>query len=83
MLIPCPHCGPRPMAEFTYGGAALTRPENPSLADRPDPEWDAFVYERVNPAGPHEECWFHAAACRGWFRLTRDTRTNQCLETQA
>src|SRR3546814_8270426 len=29
MLIPCPHCGPRDVGEFTYGGDATK--------ERPDP----------------------------------------------
>ena len=68
------------MAEFTYGGAALTRPENASLEELPGAEWDAFVYQRTNPSGPHREYWFHAAACRTWFTVTRDTVTHECLE---
>ena len=70
------------MSEFTYGGAVLTAP-----ADLPDPGaeaapgagWDAHVYLRDNPAGPHRELWYHAAACRQWFEVTRDTRTNDLL----
>ena len=25
-LLPCPHCGPRDVAEFRYGGQILTQP---------------------------------------------------------
>lgn len=80
MLIPCPCCGDRPVAEFTYGGTAIRRPSSATLADeRPTADWDVYLYARDNPAGPHDELWFHAIACRVWFRLTRDTRTNRCL----
>ena len=39
----------------------------------------AFVYLRENPAGPHDELWFHGAGCRQWFRVRRDTRTHEIL----
>ena len=70
------------MAEFTYGGADVTRPAaalplDPSAA--PDADPNDFVYRRDNPAGPHRELWFHAAGCRRWFAVTRDTRTNAFL----
>ncbi len=75
MLIPCPHCGPRDLAEFTYGGDA-TKP-------RPDPEtapragWDAYVFGRDNPRGRHVEYWHHGQGCRLWLRVTRDTVTHR------
>src|SRR3546814_7288176 len=51
MLIPCPHCGPRDIGEFTYGGDAMK--------ERPDPgsaiaaAWCTYVFNRVNPRGRH------------------------------
>jgi sarcosine oxidase subunit delta len=76
MLIPCPWCGPRAQTEFTYGGdATLTRPAVDALVDA----WTDFVYRRDNPAGPHDELWFHGAGCRQWFRVRRDTRTHEIL----
>ena len=68
--IPCPHCGPRPHTEFTFGGE-----------DRPvratDPEADfARVYLAENEAGPRRERWFHALGCRTWFAVRRDTTTD-------
>jgi heterotetrameric sarcosine oxidase delta subunit len=63
--------------EFTYGGdATLTRP----AIDASVEAWAAFVYLRDNPAGPHDEFWFHAAGCRQWFRVRRDTRTHEILD---
>jgi sarcosine oxidase subunit delta len=35
------------------------------------------VYLRNNPAGPHEELWYHGFGCRGWLRVARDTRTHE------
>ena len=78
LLIPCPWCGPRAQSEFTYGGdATLRRP----AVDAPAEAWVAFVYRRDNSAGPHDELWLHSAGCRQWFRVRRDTRTHEILET--
>ena len=76
LLIPCPWCGPRAQVEFTYGGdATLQRPATDASVEA----WAAFVYQRANPAGPHDELWFHGAGCRQWFRVRRDTRTHDIL----
>lgn len=80
MRIPCPTCGPRALAEFSYGGAALDRPPAPAAASpETDAAWDDFVYRRDNPAGATREFWFHVAGCRRWFAATRDTRTLEFL----
>lgn len=76
LLIPCPWCGPRAQLEFTYGGDATVERPAP---DAPEADWVAFVYLRDNPAGPHDELWFHGVGCRQWFRLRRDTRTHDIL----
>jgi heterotetrameric sarcosine oxidase delta subunit len=76
LLIPCPWCGPRAQVEFTYGGdATAVRP----AADAPEAAWVAYVFLRDNPAGAHDEWWFHGAGCRQWFRVRRDTRTHEIL----
>lgn len=77
MRIDCPLCGARDLREFTYRGAAL-------LLDRPGPEAgaaaiDAYLHLRDNPAGPNAELWQHAAGCRAWLRVVRDTRTHAIL----
>ncbi|WP_395666281.1 sarcosine oxidase subunit delta [Methylocella sp.] len=79
MLITCPYCGPRDLAEFFVGGEAETRPD---VAGAPDDAANvaAFaeaVYLRDNPAGPHRERWFHAAGCQSWLTLERDTTTHE------
>ncbi len=80
LLIPCPWCGTRAQSEFSYGGdATLKRP----APDAPLEAWTAFVYQRDNPAGPHEELWFHGAGCRQWFRVRRDTRTHEIIASEA
>ena len=75
LLIPCPWCGPRDEIEFTYGGeAARPRPVDPDLLD--DAQWAQFLFMRRNVRGAHHERWNHAAGCRRWFSLTRDTLTH-------
>lgn len=73
MRIPCPFCGDRDAAEFTYrGDAAPVRPApvagEAAFAD--------YVYLRDNPAGPIAELWYHRAGCRSWIVVDRDTRTH-------
>ena len=72
MLIPCPHCGTRPVEEFTFlGDATLTRPETPV-----DPNWHSYVYERENPRGKISEFVHHSGGCRAWLVVSRDTKTH-------
>lgn len=73
-LVPCPHCGPRPMAEFRYGGEAgaprpLPADDDATLATR--------LYDADNPKGPADEWWQHGAGCRTWFVLRRDTTSDR------
>jgi heterotetrameric sarcosine oxidase delta subunit len=78
MLIPCPFCGPREHSEFAYGGdATIRRPREPEPAW--GPAWQAYVYERANPRGPHQEYWQHILGCRQWLVVTRDTATHEVL----
>jgi sarcosine oxidase subunit delta len=80
LLIPCPHCGPRPEIEFHYAGAAqIVRPANPTTAD--DREWCAFLYERPNPWGPHKERWYHLHGCGRYSSVVRDTTTDRFVAT--
>ncbi len=74
LLIPCPHCGPRPETEFVYGGDANVRRPDPATAT--DAEWAAYIYERDNPKGAHRELWLHASGCHAWLVVERDTVTH-------
>ena len=70
MRIPCPHCGPRDEAEFTYrGDATVQRP----AAEAGIEAFHDYVYIRANPRGWHEEWWQHAGGCRAWLRVRRHT----------
>jgi heterotetrameric sarcosine oxidase delta subunit len=68
--VPCPNCGLRPYKEFTFGGEL-----RPIGGTDPDEDF-ARVFLPENPAGLHEERWFHGFGCKRWVTLTRDTRTN-------
>ncbi|GHD13090.1 sarcosine oxidase subunit delta [Tianweitania populi] len=72
-LISCPHCGSRPKEEFEIKGAALPRP----APDAPQSEWFDHVFLRENPRGRYDEYWHHAAGCRRWLVVTRDTASHE------
>ena len=75
MLIPCPYCGPRDHGEFTYqGDGNRTRPD-PASTDQA--AWNAYVYDRLNPAGDHHEIWQHSGGCRAHLAVTRNTLTHE------
>lgn len=74
MLITCPYCGPRDVSEFSYqGDGNRTRPD-PASTDQE--AWNAYVYDRLNPAGEHNEIWQHAGGCRAHLAVTRSTLTH-------
>lgn len=81
LLIPCPHCGPRPEVEFRCGGEAhLARPD-PATAT--DAAWADYLFFRKNPRGPLLERWLHAQGCGRWFNAARDSTTDGILATYA
>jgi sarcosine oxidase subunit delta len=76
MLIKCPHCGTRPIEEFTFlGDAEPHRPpsNDPATMD----QWFDYVYLRNNPRGRFHEFAHHAGGCRAWLVVTRDTQTHE------
>lgn len=76
MRIKCPYCGERDAREFHYRGAeGFSRPD--TSGDRPPDRLFDYVYLRDNPAGEMAEHWIHAAGCRSWLVVTRDTRTHE------
>lgn len=75
MLIHCPYCDEsRDEQEFGYAGEAhIKRPEKPlELSDR---AWGEYLFFRSNPRGNHREMWVHAAGCRKYFNVERNTET--------
>ena len=82
MIINHPLLGPRDAAEFTYLGDA-------SLIGRPD--WQAedaidqfhdYQYLRDNPAGEHQELWYHEQGDRSWLVVTRNTLTHEITNVE-
>jgi sarcosine oxidase subunit delta len=50
-LLPCPHCGARPVDEFTCAGEVTVRPKtSPSLR-----ELTSYLYLKRNVAGVQRE----------------------------
>ncbi len=77
-VIQCPYCGERDLSEFSYGGEAhIARPKNSEKMS--DAEWAEFVFMRSNPKGVFAERWNHAAGCRRWFNMLRNTATDDIL----
>jgi methylglutamate dehydrogenase subunit B len=81
MRIPCPHCGPRGLEEFSYlGDATVRRPKDGGAQSTK--EWTDYVYLRDNANGPHRELWYHAAGCHAWLIVTRNLATHEILHVQ-
>jgi len=77
LLIPCPWCGARDEVEFRYGGEAHVSRADPNASD--DAAWADYLYMRNNPKGVFAERWAHAAGCRRWFNLLRDTVSHRII----
>ncbi len=82
MIINHPLLGPRDAAEFVYKGDA-------SLIKRPDWQADGaaelfhdYLYLRDNPAGEHQELWYHEQGDRSWLVVTRNTRTHDITNVE-
>ncbi len=82
MIINHPLLGPRDAQEFVYLGDA-------TLIDRPD--WQVenaaeafhdYLYLRDNPAGEHQELWYHEQGDRSWLVVTRNTLTHEITEVE-
>lgn len=72
--IPCPFCGPRDHAEFSYGSdGSITYP----ALDAPVEEWHDAVFLRENVCGVQAETWQHVNGCRMWLVVERDTTTHE------
>jgi heterotetrameric sarcosine oxidase delta subunit len=69
--IDCPNCGSRSYHEFVFGGEVRKQGPQPS-----DDEDYRRTWLRANVAGVEQELWYHAAGCKRWLEITRDTRTN-------
>ena len=80
MLIKCPHCGIRPVEEFTFlGDASVTRPASNDPATME--QWYDYVYLRDNAKGRIAEYAHHSGGCRSWLVVSRDTQTHDVFDT--
>ena len=86
LLIPCPWCGPRAQAEFTYGGdATLTRPAPDAPASGVDatssigatipPARTTSCGSTAPAAGSGSACGATRARTRSWQRARRAALT--------
>ena len=77
LLLPCPHCGPRDVHEFSCTGEVTVRPTHePTMR-----ELTQYLYFRRNVAGVHREWWFHRP-CETWFLAERNTVTNEVVKVE-
>jgi methylglutamate dehydrogenase subunit B len=79
LRIPCPFCGVRDHAEFTYEGDATVA--YPAL-DGSEEAWFAAVFLRENPRGAHREYWRHLHGCGAFLLVERDTVTHAIGEVR-
>jgi sarcosine oxidase subunit delta len=82
MIINHPLLGARNSAEFVYLGDAslINRPDwqDASAADK----FYEYLYLRDNPAGEHQELWYHEHGDRSWLVVTRNTLTHEILNVE-
>jgi heterotetrameric sarcosine oxidase delta subunit len=76
-LVRCPNCGDRSVYEFRFGGEVKQRP----ALDASEAVWIDYRYNRENLNGVQKEWWFHRSGCRQWLLATRNTVTNEVLNT--
>ncbi|MGI9286718.1 MAG: sarcosine oxidase subunit delta [Pseudomonadales bacterium] len=81
LQIHCPYCNEaRDEEEFSCSGEAhISRPSTPEALS--DEDWGEYLFFRKNPRGIHHEMWYHAAGCRRYFNVTRDTVSYAILES--
>ena len=78
LRIDCPWCGPREEIEFHCGGQAhIARPADPESVS--DEDWADYLFMRDNVKGVQAERWLHAAGCRRWFNVVRDTVSHDII----
>ena len=77
LTIHCPHCGPRHVEEFRFGGELPGPPA--TLVDPVDRDFDqSWMFTNAN--GVQIERWFHDAGCHRWLTTTRSTTTDRLVE---
>jgi len=74
ILVPCPFCGSRNSSEFRWCGEVKARPDPNSTTQA---EWRDYLYMKSNAAGWIAETWYHREGCGRYFRIERNTLTNE------
>jgi heterotetrameric sarcosine oxidase delta subunit len=77
LTLICPHCGPRSVEEFRFGGELPNPPAH--LTDPHDVDFDR-VWMFSNVAGVQIERWFHEAGCHRWHTARRDTALDRLVD---
>ena len=82
MIINHPLLGPRDSAEFVYKGdvSLIDRPDG--MAEGADEAFHDYLYLRDNPAGDHQELWYHEQGDRSWLVVTRNTLTHEIISVE-
>lgn len=80
IVIRCPCCGEqRTEEELVHGGeTGIVRPASPQTAS--DAEWTDYLFMRENLEGLQREQWCCRAGCGQWFKVARDTVTDEVTE---
>ena len=75
LQIPCPWCGIRDEADFSFGGEShITRPDPETVSDA---DWANYLFYAKNPLGWHYERWCHSFGCGRWFNVVRNTVSHE------
>ncbi|MBT4979077.1 MAG: sarcosine oxidase subunit delta [Gemmatimonadetes bacterium] len=76
-ILHCPINGPRPIQEFSFGGAVRPMPD-PQQVD--DEAWADYVFNRDGEQGIQREWWYHIAS-NTWFIAERNITSDQFIRT--
>ena len=77
MIINHPLLGPRDSQEFTYLGDVKLMKRPNSMSKNSDKKFFDYLYLRNNPAGEHQELWYHTFGDHSWLVNTRNTVTHE------
>ncbi len=75
--MPCPINGPRPIAEFVYGGEVRDMPDPQTCTDA---QWADYVFNRSGIPDVKKEWWYHTPSGT-WFVAERDVSQDRVLRT--
>jgi sarcosine oxidase, subunit delta len=79
IILTCPNCGERNVAEFRFGGEYNPRPDGST--EVPRAAWADYLYLKENKLGVQKEWWYHRAGCGLWFLAERHTKTQVVTKT--